>query len=73
METVVRVLIIGVLVGIVASLGSALFHLSRRAGDSRKLARDLTIRVALSVGLFILLLLAWHLGFIVPHGLGRHP
>ncbi len=73
MQTVVRVLIIGVLVGIVASLGSALFHLSRKTGDSRKLARDLTIRVALSVGLFILLLIAWHMGLIEPHGLGRHP
>ena len=69
METLIRILIIGVLVGIVASLGSALFHLSRKTGDSRKLARDLTIRVALSVALFLLLMVAWHLGLIAPHGL----
>jgi cytochrome bd-type quinol oxidase subunit 2 len=70
METVIRLLIIGVLVAIVASLGSALFQLSRKAGDSRKLARDLTIRIGLSVALFILLMLAWRLGLIRPHGLG---
>jgi cytochrome bd-type quinol oxidase subunit 2 len=69
METVIRLLILAVLVAIVASLGSALFQLSRKAGDSRKLARDLTIRVALSVALFILLMLAWHFGLIAPHGL----
>jgi len=71
METVIRLLIIAVLVGIIASLGSALFQLSRKAGDSRKLARDLTIRVALSVALFVLLMLAWHFGLIAPHGLAR--
>jgi hypothetical protein len=75
METLIRLLIIGVLVAIVASLGSALFHLSRKTGDSRKLARDLTIRVGLSVALFILLMIAWHLGLIAPHGMASaaHP
>jgi H+/Cl- antiporter ClcA len=69
METVIRLLIIGVLLGIIASLGSALFNLSRKARDSRKVARDLTIRVGLSVALFILLMIAWHLGIIAPHSL----
>ncbi len=69
MEIVVRLLIFAALIGIVASLGSALFNLSRKSGDSRKLARDLTIRVSLSVALFILLMIAWHLGLIAPHGI----
>jgi DUF2909 family protein len=75
MGTLIRLLIIGVLVAIVASLGSALFHLSRKTGDSRKVARDLTIRIGLSVALFILLMIAWHLGLIAPHGLASaaHP
>ena len=72
MELLIRLLIIGVLIAIVASLGSALFHLSRKTGDSSKLARDLTIRIALSVALFILLMLAWHFGLIAPHGLAAH-
>ena len=75
METVIRLLIIGVLLGIVVSLGSALFNLTRRARDSRKVARDLTIRICLSVALFVLLMIAWHLGIIAPHGLATaaHP
>lgn len=68
MEIIIRLLIFGALLGIVVSLGSALFNLSRKSSDSRKVARDLTIRVGLSVALFILLMIAWHLGLIAPHG-----
>ncbi|HEY3785492.1 MAG TPA: twin transmembrane helix small protein [Steroidobacteraceae bacterium] len=77
MQSLVRLLILGVLVAIVASLGSALFHLSRGGGgdDSRRLARALTVRIVLSLVLFALLMLAWYLGFISPHGLAppAHP
>jgi hypothetical protein len=31
----------------------------------------LTIRIALSVALFILLFIAWSQGMIEPHGIGR--
>jgi cytochrome bd-type quinol oxidase subunit 2 len=68
METLIRLLVLAVLAAIVASLGSALFQLSRQAGDSRKFARALTIRISLSVALFILLMIAWHFGLIAPHG-----
>jgi len=71
---VIKILILGALAAIVFSLGSALFHLSRGKGDkedSRKMARALTIRVGLSVALFILLMLAWYNGLISPHGLGN--
>ena len=69
MEIIIRLLVFGALLGIVVSLGSALFNLSRKSSDSRKVARDLTIRVGLSVALFILLMIAWHFGLIAPHGL----
>jgi cytochrome bd-type quinol oxidase subunit 2 len=67
----IKILIIIVLFAIVVSLGSALFHLSKDKGDSKKMARALTVRVGLSVLLFILLMLAWKTGLIEPHGLGR--
>lgn len=63
----IRILIVGLLIAIVVSLGSALFHLSRSGGDSKKMARALTIRVGLSVALFILLLVAWYFGLITPN------
>lgn len=64
----VRLLILACLLAIVLSLGSALVHLVRNKGDSQKMARALTIRVGLSVLLFLLLLLAWSLGWIQPKG-----
>ena len=63
-----RLLILVCLLAIVLSLGSALLHLVRGKGDSSKMARALTIRVGLSVLLFVLLLVAWMLGWIQPHG-----
>ncbi len=65
----IKVVIVLIFAAIVASLASALFHLSRKGGDSRKLFRSLALRVGLSVGLFILLMVAWSLGLITPHGL----
>jgi hypothetical protein len=67
MENLVKLLIVAVLIAIVASLGSALFHLSRSGGDSKKMVRALTIRVGLSVALFILLLVAYYFGLISPN------
>ena len=63
----IKILVIVMLVAIVGSLGSALFHLSSGKGDSRKMARALTVRIGLSVVLFILLMLAWWMGYISPH------
>jgi len=65
---VIKILIIVTLFAIVISLGSALFHMARGKGDSKKMARALTVRIALSVALFILLMLAWYNGLITPHG-----
>jgi len=77
----IKILIIIALFAIVFSLGSALFHLSRgrppanvdveKANEehSRKMARSLTIRIGLSLALFILLMLAWYAGLIKPTGL----
>jgi hypothetical protein len=72
MNSLFRLLVVGLLIAIVVSLGSALRHLSRgsnSAEDSRKMARALTIRISLSIALFALLIIAWYLGLIQPHGL----
>jgi Protein of unknown function (DUF2909) len=71
MELFVRLLVLGLFIAIVVSLGSALRHLSRGTSkeDSRKMARALTIRISLSLALFALLLIAWYMGLISPHAL----
>jgi hypothetical protein len=74
MDEVIRIVVVVVFLGIIASLGSALFHLSRGGAertveDSRKMARALTWRIGLSIVLFLLLMLAWYAGLIEPHGI----
>ncbi|MGC4029219.1 MAG: twin transmembrane helix small protein [Steroidobacteraceae bacterium] len=66
---VIKIGVVIALLAIIASLGSALFSLTRSQGNSRSMVRALTVRVVLSVGLFLLLLAAWRLGYIQPHGL----
>jgi hypothetical protein len=66
MESLIRLLVLGILIAIVASLGSALFHLTR-GRDSDKLVRSLTLRIGLSLALFAVLMLAWYFGLVSPH------
>ena len=67
----IKILIVVVLVAIVVSLGSVLFHLVKDDGQSKRMVNALTVRIALSVLLFVLLFVAWKSGLIVPHGVGR--
>ncbi|MEJ8848896.1 twin transmembrane helix small protein [Variovorax rhizosphaerae] len=59
--------------GILASLGFALYYMLKDGRDGRAksggMARALTVRIALSVILFLCILLAWKLGYIQPGGL----
>mgnify|MGYP005857658475 CR=1 FL=1 len=65
----VKLVVVGFLVAIVLSMGSALFHLVHdRKGETKKMVRALTVRISLSVALFILLFVAYALGLIEPHG-----
>jgi hypothetical protein len=54
---------------ILGSLGSALFFLMRDKGRSNNTVRALAVRVALSITLFLLILLAYKLGYIQPKGI----
>ena len=55
---------------IISSLGSALFFLMRDKGSTNRTVRALAFRVGFSITLFILLLVAHHLGYIQPTGIG---
>lgn len=63
-----KLIVIGLLLVILFSLGSALVAMA--TGDkSGKMLRSLTWRIGLSVSLFILLLIGQAMGWITPHGL----
>jgi hypothetical protein len=60
----VRYLVFLFLAAILLSLGSALFHMSRSKKTNPKVVWGLTIRVALSVILFLMLMISYKLGWI---------
>jgi hypothetical protein len=67
-------IIIGIaFLGIIISLGAAgLFMLRRPDPDKPKnksMVNALTLRIGISVTLFVLILLLWYLGYIEPTGI----
>jgi small neutral amino acid transporter SnatA (MarC family) len=65
----VKAIILLVLLVIIGSLGSALYYLIKDRNRSPRTVKALTLRIALSIGLFFLLLLAYGTGLLQPHGL----
>lgn len=66
----IKFFVLLLLAAILVSLFSGLFFLNRDQEGSGRMARALTVRITLSVLLFLLLLIAWWTGAIQPHGLG---
>jgi hypothetical protein len=64
-----KIVVILFLIAIVGSLGSALFYMIRDKGGTTRTVRSLTIRVALSVTLFLMLMLGYYFGLIPQQGL----
>ncbi len=64
-----KYLVVALFIAILLSLGSALYAmLNSKKGGPEKTARALTLRIGLSLGLFLLLLGLFASGFIQPHG-----
>jgi len=67
----VKIIIILFLFIIMYSLGSALYYLTheRNQADADRVVKALSWRIGLSLLLFILLFVAYWLGWIQPHGI----
>jgi len=70
------IIIVIALVAILGALASAGVFMLKRPKDGvspqavdKRMARALAVRVGLSVAIFLLILLAWKMGWIVPKGL----
>jgi hypothetical protein len=64
----IKIAIVVVLLLIVGSLFSALFYLIKDKGTGERTAKALTIRISLSLILFLLLMLGFYTGVIgQPH------
>lgn len=68
-----KALVVLLLVIILSSLAMALVYLVKDRGHSERTAQALTLRIGLSIVLFILLMLAFRFGLIRPHGLRPPP
>jgi hypothetical protein len=62
-----KIVIVVFLILILASLGSALFYLMKDKGTGDRTVKALTLRVALSISLFLFLMLGYWLG-LFPQG-----
>ncbi|HET9822119.1 MAG TPA: twin transmembrane helix small protein [Burkholderiaceae bacterium] len=71
-----KAVLVVALLAVLVALGSAGLFMLRKPGArdpedpaDRRMARALAMRVAISVALFLFVLLAWHFGWIAPKGL----
>ena len=64
-----KITIILILIIILISLAFSLFFLVRDKGESDRTVKSLTLRIALSIALFILLFIGYTAGLIKPHGI----
>jgi len=64
MAMLIKIAIVVMMLLIVGSLFSALFYLAKDKGAGERTARALTVRVSLSLVLFLLLMLGYYTGVI---------
>jgi hypothetical protein len=62
-----KIVAIIVLVAILGSLGSALVFLVKDGGKTKRTVNALTVRIGLSVVLFLFLMFGYYMGWFVPN------
>ena len=64
-----RYIVILAFLGILGSLASALVYLMRVKGGTNRTVNALTVRIGLSIALFLFVLFAHHMGWIESTGI----
>ena len=64
-----KAIVILLLIVIVIALSSGMFFLVRDKGQTDRTVKSLTVRIILSIALFVLLLVGFATGLIRPHGI----
>lgn len=64
-----KIIVVLLLFAVIISLTSGMFFLVSDKGDTDRTVKSLTIRVALSVSLFLMLIIGYFTGLIQPHGI----
>ncbi len=63
-----KIIVVLFLIFLIGSLFSGLYYLVKDKGASERTVRALTLRISLSVILFILLMIGYATGLLQPHG-----
>jgi hypothetical protein len=66
---IIKIIILLLLALILISLGAGMVSLIKDRGETNRTVKFLTIRIVLSIALFVLLLVSFLMGWIQPHGL----
>lgn len=64
-----KIIIIGLLLIILFSLGTALFSMLKNEPESNRTVKALTVRIILSIALLVLIMIGYSIGLIAPHKL----
>jgi succinate dehydrogenase/fumarate reductase cytochrome b subunit len=72
-DSLKTLLIVGILILILWNLGAGLYYMLVDKGTTKRTVNSLTKRIGLSIALILLVVLAIHMGWIAPHGVGRAP
>ena len=68
-----KIVMVFLMLAVLVALGSAGVFMLRKGGDgaarNKHMARALAVRVALSVALFLFILLSWYMGWVHPTGI----
>jgi len=70
---IIKYLIVAIFLAIIASLGSGFYYMIKDKGKSKRMVHSLTLRISLSVALFVLLFVGWYFGLIQPHPVAPQP
>jgi succinate dehydrogenase hydrophobic anchor subunit len=65
---IIKTLILILLALVLISLGAGMFSLIKDRGETNRTVKFLTIRIVLSIALFVLLVVSFMMGWIQPHG-----
>jgi len=64
-----KILIVIILVFIIYNLGLAMYYMIRDKGQSKNTVRFLTVRIAISFALFLLIIIALKMGWLQAHSI----
>jgi hypothetical protein len=65
---IVKIIVLVLLALVLISLGASMFSLIKDRGETNRTVKFLTVRIVLSIALFVLLGISFAMGWIQPHG-----